>query len=235
MGEPTRMSTHASRRVLTYPAPPMDAREVLYTARAMRRIKPDRIPDEVIARIIDAGVRAPTGGNRQDWRFVAVTDRAKVSAIGELHRNFFADVLARYDGQTLELAASDGFSGMTAGVLHAAKWQADHFDETPLVICAYATPIGAGPSIYPAMWSMCLAARAEGVGSTFTTLLAMVAPAQVDDILGVPADSGYTLQGILPMGYPLGKWGVAPRMAAHEVTFADTWGTPPAWTATPLR
>ena len=65
----------------------MDARETLYTTRAMRRLAPDPVPPEVIARILDAGIRAPSGGNEQAWRFLAVTERATVAAIGELYRH----------------------------------------------------------------------------------------------------------------------------------------------------
>jgi nitroreductase len=79
---------------------------------------------------------------------------------------------------------------------------------------------------------MCLAARAEGLGSTYTTLLTLAA-AEVNRILGVPDDAGTRLFAALPMGYPVGKWGVAPRQPAHEVTFANRWGNPPTWRATP--
>jgi nitroreductase len=212
----------------------MDAREVLYTTRAMRRVKPDPVPDDVIARIIDAGVRAPTGGNAQAWRFVAVTDQDIVAEIGKVFRHWLTTlVLPRYEGRDVQAAASEDGGGMSRNVLSAAAWQGDHFAEIPLLIFAYATAMGAGPSIFPAMWQMCLAARIEGVGSTFTTLLAMAAAKEVNDILGVPADSGYELAGMLMLGYPTGKWGVAPRQPGHEVTYANRWGTPPAWTAPP--
>ena len=53
----------------------MDVFEALYTTRAMRRVKEDPIPDEIIKSMIDSAIRAPSGSNRQDWRFVAVTDQ----------------------------------------------------------------------------------------------------------------------------------------------------------------
>jgi len=210
----------------------MDAREVLYTTRSIRRVKPDPIPDDVVARIIDAGVRAPTGGNAQEWRFVGVTEAATITRLGEVfHRCFTTIVLPRYEGREVAPDAASAGAGMTRRVLDAAIWQAGHFGEVPLVVCAYATAMGSGPSIYPAMWQMCLAARAEGVGSTFTTLLAMAAASEVDDILGVPEGSGFQLAGVLPMGYPRGHFGVAPRRPAHEVAFSDRWGQSPSWSA----
>jgi hypothetical protein len=103
-----------------------------------------------------------------------------------------------------------------------------HFDDVPLLILGYG-PEGLGSNtVVLACWSMCLAARAERVGSTYTTLLNSVAD-EVDRIVGVPRDSGVRLHVALPMGFPLGRWGMAPRQPAHEVTYADRWGNPPSW------
>ena len=197
----------------------MDAREVLYTTRAMRRMKPDPIPDDVLARIVDAGVRAPAPGDPQVWRFVVVTDRATMTRLGVVWRGARDEILK----QRPNLYANE-VQAKSSNYLY------DHFDETPAVVFGYGPP-GMGPlTVVPALWSMCLAARAEGVGSSFTTLLTSVA-AQVDEILGVPADAGVNLVGVVPMGYPMGRWGVAPRLPGHEVAFADRWGTAPPWRA----
>ena len=64
----------------------MDIREALYTTRAMRRVKPDPIPEDVQMRILDAAIRAPSGGNNQNWRFMLVDDPAKREQLGELYR-----------------------------------------------------------------------------------------------------------------------------------------------------
>jgi nitroreductase len=105
---------------------------------------------------------------------------------------------------------------------------AEHFDDIPVLILGYG-PAGLAPiTVVPALWSMCLAARAEGLGATFTTLLASVQP-QVDAILGVPDDSGLQLVGALPVGVPLGRWGVAKRQPVAEVTFLNEWGSSPDW------
>ena len=81
-----------------------------------------------------------------------------------------------------------------------------------------------GGSIYPAIWSAQLAARAEGVGSSLTTVLAFKGDA-VPNLLGVPADAGWAMSCCVPMGYPTGKWGVAPRRPVHEVSYRNQWGT----------
>ena len=63
----------------------MDVREALYTTRAMRRVKPDPIPGDVQARILDAAIRAPSGGNAQGWRFLAVDDKDTIAKVGALY------------------------------------------------------------------------------------------------------------------------------------------------------
>jgi nitroreductase len=197
----------------------MDAREVLYTTRAMRRLESDPIPDEVIARIVDAGVRAPSPGGVQSWRFVVVTDRevmGALAAIWQQSRDALLQAVPNLYDSPVQAASSQ--------YLH------DHFADLPVAVFGYG-PDGIGTTtVVPALWSMCLAARAEGVGSVFTTLLTRAEP-EVNAILGVPADAGVRLYGTVPLGYPKGRWGVAPRQPGHDVAFADHWGVRPAWRA----
>jgi nitroreductase len=200
----------------------VDAREVLYTTRAMRRLSPSPVPDDAIARIVDAGVRAPSPGTPQPWRFVVVTNRDVMHRIGDVWRAardaLLAQVPALYPNERQARSSQH---------LH------DHFDEIPVLVLGYGPPALTAISVVPALWSMCLAARAEGLGSVFTTLL-VGAQAQVDSILGVPEDAGVALAGAVPIGTPLGRWGVAPRLPAHEVSYADHWGTVPSWRAEPF-
>lgn len=201
----------------------MDAYEALTTTRAMRRLRPDPVPDEVIARIVDAGTRAPSPGSAdaQTWRFVVVTDRAVMAELGAVWRAARDELLQ----QVPNLYANE-VQAASSQHLH------DHFDDVPLLILGYG-PEGMGSNtVVQALWSMCLAARAEGIGSTYTTLLTRV-PAEVDRILGVPSDAGVRLYAALPMGYPTGRWGTAPRQPAHEVTYADRWGRAPRWRVPP--
>jgi nitroreductase len=201
----------------------MDAYEVLHTTRAMRRLRPDPVPADVVARIVDAGIRAPSPGavGAQTWRFITVTDRSVMGEIGALWRSTRDELLR----QIPTLYANEA-QASSSQHLH------DHFDDVPLLILGYG-PEGMGSNtVVQALWSMCLAARAEGLGSTYTTLLTRVA-ADVDRNHGVPDDAGVRLYAALPIGFPLGRWGVAPRQPAHEVTFADRWGRFPAWEASP--
>ncbi len=80
-----------------------------------------------------------------------------------------------------------------------------------------------GGSIYPAVWNAMLAARAEGVGSALTSVL-LFKRQQMYEILGIPEDEGWNFSCLVTMGYPTGRWGVAPRRPVHEVAYRNQWG-----------
>ncbi len=208
----------------------MDVYEALYTTRAMRRMKPDPIPLDVQQRILDAAIRAPTGGNMQTWRFLLVDDPALKARIAPLYRDaitklwdtFYADRIAAARAEP-DSAESRSLMRMIASADHLA----DHFAEAPLLLFGFAG-LGdtTGGSIFPAVWSAMLAARAEGVGSSLTQVLGMHHAKEVNDILGVPADEPWHCACCVPMGYPLGRWGVAPRRPVHEVASRNGWTGP---------
>lgn len=194
----------------------MELHEALYTTRAMRRLRPDPIPLEVQARILDAAIRAPHVD--EQWRFVLVDDRALMARLGELYREASAEMFALNGIDFEALRQSDSPHGRAA---RSAGWQLRHFDEVPLLLLGYSRA-GAG-GVLPALWSAALAARAEGIGATLTTILASFRAAQVNELLGVPVADGWTLQGVVPLGYPRGRWGVAQRRPVHEVAARNGW------------
>jgi nitroreductase len=206
----------------------MDLREALYTTRAMRRMKPDPIPREVQMRILDAAVRAPTGGNFQGWRFLLV-DAPEVkqqfapiyrAAISQLWRTIYAERIAQANAKP---EAPDSRSLFR--MIRSADDLADHFAQVPLLLFGF-SGMGdtTGGSIFPAVWSAMLAARAEGVGSVLTQVFGMHGDVDVDRILGVPEGQGWHNACCVPMGYPTGRWGTAPRRPAHEVAYHNRWG-----------
>lgn len=206
----------------------MDIYEALYTTRAMRRVKPDPVPTDVQAKILDAAVRAPSGGNMQNWRFMLVDDPDIRAKLGPLYRECVDQLWDTVYKERVASARanpdapeSKATLAMVASVEHAA----DHFADYPLFLFAFQRGDTSGGSIYPAVWSAQLAARAEGVGSSLTTVLAFKGDA-VPDLLGVPVDKGWKMAACVPMGYPTGRWGVAPRKPAHAVAYRNTWGTP---------
>jgi len=205
----------------------MDLHEALYTTRAMRRVKPDPIPLDIQARIFDAAVRAPSGGNQQTWRFLLLDDPEKKAALAPLYQHAMGQLWQSvYKPQLDEAAANPEAleSKQFLRVQRSAQWLADHFEEVPLFLFPFSQFDPSGGSIFPAVWSAMLAARAEGIGSCLTALLQFFHPDETLEILGVPKDEGWILNGCVSFGYPLGTWGVAPRRPPHEVCYRNSWG-----------
>ena len=204
----------------------MDIREALYTTRAMRRVKPDPIPMDVQARIMDAAVRAPSGGNTQNWRFLLVDDPEVKAKLGPIYRQAMSVLWGSYYKDRID-AAHDApeleESKSMLRVQKSAQWLADNFEGVPLYLFGFAQHDPSGSSVYPALWNAQLAARAEGVGTSLTQVLVFHND-EVLDILGVPKDEGWNMLGCVSLGYPTGKWGVATRQPAHDVSFRNQWG-----------
>jgi nitroreductase len=206
----------------------MDVYEALYTTRAMRRVRSDPIPMEVQQRILDAAIRAPSGGNSQQWRFLLVDDRDVLARLGPIYRRCLSRVWEVVYKDLLEAAHADPDDPANAQMLRvqrSAQHLADHFEEYPLMLFSFSLGDPTGGSIHPATWSAMLAARAEGIGSAWTYAMVFELDA-VLEILGVPRDEGWTFGSCVTFGYPTGRWGVAPRRPVHEVAFRNRWGTP---------
>lgn len=211
----------------------MDVYEALYTTRAMRRVKPDPIPMDVQARILDAAVRAPSGGNSQDWRFLLVDDPVVRDKIAPLYKDSIASLWTTVYASRLAAAAEhpdDPESVQFMRIQRSAQHLADHFAEVPLLLFAFAHDQSGG-SIFPAVWSAQLAARAEGVGTSLTSVLGFFHPQETLEILGVPQDQGWAMSCCVTFGYPTGRWGVAARTPSHEVSFRNQWGGPVGFAA----
>jgi nitroreductase len=206
----------------------MDVYEALYTTRAMRRVRPDPIPPAVQAKIMDAAIRAPSGGNSQNWRFVLVDDPAVKAQLGPLYRECAALLWAGPYAERLKQARANPDDPAGASLLKvtkSAQHLADHFENVPLFLFAFTRNDPSGGSIFPAVWSAQLAARAEGVGSALTTILGTFRSEQTLEVLRVPADRGWANACCVSFGYPTGRWGIAPRRPAHEVAYRNAWGT----------
>jgi len=211
----------------------VDISEALYTTRAMRRVRPDPVPVDVQARILDAAIRAPSGGNSQTWRFLLVDDPEVVGRIAPLYRHAIGQLWTAVYADRLAAAAADPGAPESVEMVklqRSAQWTADHFEEVPLLLFGFAQADPTGGSIFPAVWSAQLAARAEGVGSALTVVLGFFHPDEVFEILGVPTDEQWVLACCVCFGYPTGRWGVAPRRPVHEVSYRNRWGAPVGFT-----
>lgn len=207
----------------------MDTLEALYTTRAMRRVTDEPVPDAVQAAILDAAIRAPSGGNTQNWRFLLVDDAEVKGRIGPLYRDAIAQLWSTVYADRLTAAAAapdDPESIQMVKVQRSAQWLADHFEDVPLFLFGFVQHDPTGGSIYPAVWSAMLAARTHGVGSSLTSVLGFFHPAETLEILGVPGDEGWIMACCVSFGYPTGRWGVAARRPAHEVSYRNRWGDP---------
>jgi nitroreductase len=197
----------------------MDIFEAMNTQRAMRRLKPDPVPEDLIWKVLDAAIRAPSGGNLQPWRFVVVTDPEKKKKIGE----WYLDGWNKTYGQAKQVMMADPVRAKT---FRSADHLANHIAEVPVLIfacvnAAGAQASGAGPNIFPAVQNLMLAARALGLGTTLTTLHRSH-DKETNELLGIP--EGHETLAMIPMGWPLGKFGSGPRRPVEEVTHWDGWG-----------
>src|SRR3979411_2572871 len=197
--------------------------EIMQTTRSMRRLKPDPVPAGLIRKSLEAGVSAPSGGNMQRWRFIVVRDPKVKQTVGAYYKRAWDEVVApRYGaGEPAPGTSPERFKRM----LDAAQYLADHIHEAPvwIVPCLEgANPTRtSGSSIYPAVQNMLLAARALGLGATLTTLY-LSFEKEVEAALGLPADvHSYAL---LPIGYPVGRFGPVRRIPLADVVYLDGWG-----------
>ena len=203
-----------------------DIFEVMSTMRSMRRLKPDPVPNELIAKILHAGTCAPSGGNAQKWRFLVLKDRRIKDAVTVWYKKAYDEIIGpRYSSATPPPGVSpERFKRQQDAVAYLT----DHFAEAPVWIVACledgASPgPSAGASVYPAVQNMVLACRAVGLGTTLTNRH-MFFQKDVDKALGLP--EGVHSYAILPIGYPMGKFGPVKRAALKDVVYQDKWGQP---------
>jgi nitroreductase len=202
-----------------------DLFEIIRSTRSMRRLKPDPVPNELIRKILEAGTCAPSGGNMQRWRFLVIRDAEIKRTVGAFYKRAWDEQVApRYrSGQPAPGMSRERFLSL----LDAAEHLAAHIHEAPvwIVPCLEGgTPTRtSGSSIYPAVQNMLLAARALGLGATLTTLY-LSFEKEVEAAFGLPSDvHSYAL---LPIGYPIGRFGPVRRVPLADVVFENRWGQP---------
>ncbi len=198
--------------------------EILYSCRAMRRLKPDPVPDELIAKILRAGMQAPNGGNTQKWRFLVVKDPAIKKAVQAWYKKAYDEVIGPRYGSS---APPPGVTAEKYKRQHdAVEYLTEHYHEAPvwIVACLEDGPNpnrSAGASIYPAVQNMILATRALGLGTTLTTRH-LLFEKEAEAALGLPP--GVHSYAILPIGWPMGKFGPVGRAPIDEFVYQDRWG-----------
>jgi nitroreductase len=204
--------------------------EAMLTQRAIRRLKPDPVDDAIVLRCIELALKAPTGSNGQNWEFIVVKDRERIAALGrQNHRSW-----SLYGG--IGRIQSRGNESQQR-ILDAVQWQADHFDEIPVLVvpCLRGNHIPFVPmppmahssyygSIYPSVQNLLLAARAMGLGAALITL-PLWSTTAARRILGLPMSVMPCC--VVPLGWPQGRYGPTTRKPVGEVTHLDSYGNQP--------
>jgi len=192
----------------------MPVGEAIFTQRAIRRLKPDPIPDSDVRDVLEAAARAPSGGNSQPWHFVVVRDAGLRAQFGPLYRE--AWWAKRRD------SGIRGPENMPPEY-RSAMGLADRIGEARVIVLLCATAKGSGPmgSVIPAAQNLLLAARALGIGGTITTLHPSV-EVRVHALFRIPETAQIVY--CLPLGYPRGRFGPARRKPLPEVCSNDLWG-----------
>ena len=193
----------------------MDVFETIHTQKAMRRLKPDPVPDELVWKVLDAAICAPNGSNKQPWNFIVVRDPGIKRELQALYREGIATV-TRPGG----MGPPDERMGRSVGYL------IEHLAEAPVLVLAtvrledIASVTPPGACIYPALQNLMLAARALGLGTVLTTAHRGVED-RVKALFGIP--EGIETMALIPLGWPRGKFGPPPRRPAAEVVYWDAW------------
>ena len=207
---------------------PLD--EAMMTQRAVRRVLPDPVDDDLVVHLIELALRAPTGSNGQNWEFVVVKDAATKAKFAKRYRQSWSI----YGG--IGRRVSKGNPSMLK-VLDAVQWQVDHFEEIPVLVVPclkgnHAPFVPMPPfapssyygSIYPSVQNLLLAARSVGLGASLITL-PLWSSTSARKILGLPISVMPAC--VVPLGWPQGRYGPTTRRPVGDVTHLDRFGNQP--------
>ncbi len=208
----------------------------LASTRAIRRYRDEPIPDDDLATVLWHATRAPSGSNRQPFRFVVLRDGPRAVEAKALLGRSFRELWGRKRAQD-GYDEGSGAAAETPKARMAATMQhfVDHFERTPVVVLAclvrYREPSPTeGASVYPACQNLLLAARALGYGGVLTTWHQFV-EAELRELLGIPDDAG--IAATIPLGRPAGHHGPVRRRPLEELVYDDGWEATAPWIADP--
>jgi nitroreductase len=214
----------------------MELLEAIATTRAIRRYTDDPIPHDELGTILWHATRAPSGSNRQPFRFVVLRDGPNAVAaktiLGSSFRAMWAEKRAAdgYEqGSGVDLSSRKG--RMAASMQHFV----DHLEQVPVVVLAcYGRHRRADPtegaSVYPACQNLLLAARALGYGGVLTMWHALV-ERELRELLGIPDD--IAIAATITLGRPAGRHGPVRRRPVQTLVFDDEWQQPATWCEDP--
>lgn len=197
----------------------MDVFEAMETCRAIRYLKPDPVPQELIEKVIYGATRASSPGNSQGWDFVVVRDRATKAKLGPVIRERLLPMIEKVPKRP------GGEAKMVDGAMHLVR----EFENVPvwILVCGRKVyPPGAATdqmvdaALYPAAQNLIVSARALGLGTTFTTLQ-IATEHEMREVLGIPADCSIAV--CIALGYPDRPFGPVKRKPVSDVIHWDRW------------
>lgn len=191
--------------------------EGIRTTRAIRRLRPDPVPPALIRKVCEAGTFAPSGGNRQPWIFVAVTDPSRRAWVAERYRSVFLP----YIQPAIEAAREPSYPEAKRRNLRAAIHLAEHLDEVPVHLFVAGWTRRGQPqtqALFPAIQNVLLACRAVGLGASLTTAHTGCGR-EIDAWLGLPPNCPSC--ALLPIGWPQGRYGRPERRPVDTCLFWD--------------
>jgi nitroreductase len=172
--------------------------EGIRTTRAIRRLRPEPVPDGLVRKVIEAGTFAPSGGNRQPWIFVVVRDASRRAWIAERYRSVFEAYIA----PAREAAREPGFPPAKRRSIESATHLAEILHEVPVHLFVAGWTRRGEPqlqALYPAIQNILLACRAVGLGACLTTLH-LAHGREIDAYLGLSANTPSC--ALIPIGWP---------------------------------
>ncbi len=201
--------------------------DVMFNCRAMRRLKTDPVPEELLIKLIEAANQAPTGSNLQRGRWIIVRDAEQRARLAALNKTAVEAYIGPQAARPTELPHQS--AEKRTRMLNAVMWQAENLQNIPALVIACcefdeattpATRAGAAGSIWPAVQNLLLAARALELGAAPTTL-GLANRDAAREVLGLPDTiEAYCL---IPVGYPTGKFGPVTRLPVAETLRWDRW------------
>ena len=218
-------------------AEPVSLYEGLLSTRAIRRYRDEAVPDEALRDILFAATRAPSGSNRQPFRFVVLTNGPVAAEakrlIGEGARRIWA---AKREADGYDTGSGTDAASPKARMARTMQHYVDTYESAPvLVLACYVRyrghkAISDGASVYPACQNLLLAARALGYGGVMTGWH-FAAEAELRALLHIPDE--VDLVATITLGRPQGRHGPVRRRPLPELVFGEQWGQPPDWAVDP--
>ena len=210
--------------------------EGIASTRAIRRYRAEDIPEDVLSSMMWHASRAPSGSNRQAFRFLVLRDGPKaLQAKALLGESFRAGWNHKRANDGYEKGSGSEGDSPKARMARAMQHFVDHFEETPVVILACLVRyrpenFAEGASVFPAVQNLMLAARAHGYGGVITGWHVNVED-ELRELLGIP--DGVAIHATIPMGKPVGRHGPVRRRPVAELVYDDEWGSNAEWAKDP--